>query len=428
MTSTRATPQGLDHAGEDLLRSERSMVAVRWVAAVFALVQILAYDDAPYPEQVPVFALGLAAVGLLAVGNTAVWIGSRRVSVARVARVPRLALAGLALDIVVAEAIVWLWAFDPGSALWAVLYVLPLEGAIKFQLPGALGTWVVVTALYIGRELWGSATYPDFNLQWNSITFRMGIGLLIALVGGLMARNLTRQRALVEDALARLRRIDRLRAGLVSTLAHDVRNPIAAIRGTLRVLLSPRAGRLPRKTRLELLGSADDQAARLERLAVDLLDLARLERGRLELTFQELRLAPLVRQALGYLQEGERVEVEVGDEVVVRADAGRLEQIVVNLATNALRYGRPPFELEVAARDAQIVIEMRDRGDGIPPDQQLTLFDPFRAERHTGSVGFGLAIVKALSEAHGGSASYRDLEGGGACFEVRLPIDAPGTA
>lgn len=425
MTSTRATPEGLDHAGEDLLRSERSMVAVRWVAALFALVQILAYEDAPYPDQVPVFAIGLAAVGLLVVGNAAVWVGSGR---AAGAGIRRLALAGLALDVVVAEAIVWLWAFDPGSALWAVLYVLPLEGAIKFQLPGALGTWVVVTALYIGRELWADGVYPDVDLQWNSISFRMGIGLLIALVGGLMARNLTRQRALVEDALARLRRIDGLRAGLVSTLAHDVRNPIAAIRGTLRILLSPRVGRLPRKTRLELLGSADDQAARLERLAVDLLDLARLERGRLELTFQELRLAPLVRQALGYLQEGERVQVEVGDEVVVRADAGRLEQIVVNLATNALRYGRPPFELEVAARDAQIVIEMRDRGDGIPPDQQLTLFDPFRAERHTGSVGFGLGIVKALSEAHGGSASYRDLEGGGACFEVRLPIEGPGPA
>jgi len=420
--TTGLAAEGPTHVGEDLLRSERSMVAVRWVAALFAVVQILAYEDMPYPEQVPVFALGLATVGLLVVGNAAVWAGSRRASGVGVRR---LALAGLVLDVVVAEAIVWLWAFDPGSALWAVLYVLPLEGAIKFQLPGALGTWVVVTALYIGRELWGHATYPDFNLQWNSITFRMGIGLLIALVGGLMARNLTRQRALVEDALARLRRIDRLRAALVSTLAHDVRNPIAAIRGTLRILLSPRAGRLPRKTHQELLGSADEQAARLERLAVDLLDLARLEHGRLELAFRDLQLAPLIRQALSYLEDGDRVELEVGDDLVVRADAGRVEQIVVNLATNALRYGRPPFELEVATRNGDVVIEMRDRGDGIPRDQQLTLFDPFRSEPDTGSVGFGLAIVRALSEAHGGSADYRDLEGGGACFVVRLPIEGP---
>lgn len=423
MTSTIVPPEGLDRAGGDLLRSERSMVTVRWVAAAFALVQILAYEDAPYPEQIPVFALGLAAVGVLVLGNTAIWLGSRRVTDPGVRR---LALAGLVLDVLVAEAIVWLWAFDPGSALWAVLYVLPLEGAIKFQLPGALGTWAVVTALYVGREFWGYAIYPDFNLQWNSITFRMGIGLLIALVGGLMARNLTRQRALVEEALARLRRIDRLRAGLVSTLAHDVRNPLAAIRGTLSILLSPRVGRVSNETHLELIRGADQQAGRLERLAVDLLDLARLERGRLELTFQQVELAPLIRQALSYVENGERVDVEVGEGIAVRADAGRVEQIVVNLATNALRYGRPPFELEVLPRDGEVAIEMRDRGDGIPPDQQPSLFDPFRTEQDSGSVGFGLAIVRALSEAHGGSASYRDLDEGGACFVVRLPIDGPG--
>lgn len=406
-------------AGEHLLGSERSMVAVRWVAVAFGLVQILAYEDAPYPEGIPVFALGLVAMGVLALGNVAIWVGSRRASSPRVRP---LALTGLALDVLVAEAIVWLWAFDPGSALWAVLYVLPLEGAIKFQLPGALGTWAAVTALYVGREFWAAAVYPDLEVQWNSITFRMGIGLLIALVGGLMARNLTRQRALVEDALARLRRIDRLRAGLVSTLAHDVRNPLAAIRGTLSTLLSPRMDRLTRTSRQELLRIADHQAARLERLATDLLDLARLERGRLELAYRDVELAPLIRQALGYLEDGGKVEVEIDDRIVVRADPARVEQVVVNLVANALRYGRPPFELRVAASGDEVVIEMRDRGDGIPSNQQPTLFDPFRAEAHTGSVGFGLAIVRALAEAHGGSASYRDLDGGGACFTVTMPV------
>lgn len=408
--------------GADLLSSERSMIAVRWVAAAFALVQILAYEDAPYPDEIPVFALGLASVAALVVGNAGIWLAARRVSLERV---PSLALAGLALDIFVTEAIVWLWAFDPGSALWAVLFVLPLEGAIKFQLPGALGTWAVVTVLYVGRELWGYATYPGFNLQWNSITFRMGIALLIALVGGLMARNLTRERGLAEERLARLRRIDRLRAGLVSTLAHDVRNPIAAIRGSLTILLSPRSHRVPTQTRQELLAAADRQAERLERLAGDLLDLARLERGRLHLTLMEVRLAPLIDQALAYVDGGDGVKVAIADEVVVRADAGRVEQIVVNVVTNALRYGRPPFELAVSTTQSEVVIEMQDRGDGIPLHEQPTLFDPFRTDVDKGSVGFGLAVVRALAEAHGGSASYRDLEGGGACFVVRMPLRGP---
>ncbi|HEX6208101.1 MAG TPA: ATP-binding protein [Actinomycetota bacterium] len=420
MTDTRTPARGVPGVGVDLLRSERSMIAVRWVATAFGLVQILAYEDAPYPEEIPVFALGLAAMAVLAAGNGALWIASRREVGARA-----LALAGLALDVLVAEAIVWLWAFDPGSALWAILYVLPLEGAIKFQLRGALGTWAAVTALYVAREFWGYATFEGFNLQWNSITFRMGLGLLIALVGGLMARNLTRERALAEDRLTRLRRIDRLRAGLVSTLAHDVRNPIAAIRGTITILLSPRVGRLSKETRLDLLRSADRQAERLERLAIDLLDLARLERGRLELTFENVSMAPLVRRALAYVEGAHRIEVEVPDDVVLRADPGRVEQILVNLVSNALRYGREPFELRVSSPVHEVVVQVTDRGEGIPPDQQPTLFDPFRSEREGGSVGFGLAIVKALAEAHGGSAAYRDRDGGGACFVVRLPVAGP---
>jgi signal transduction histidine kinase len=394
------------------------MIVVRWVAFAFALVQILAYDDQPYPEHIPVFALALTAAGILALGNTLAWLALPWARTGTRAR--GLAVATLALDIAVASAIVWLWAFDPGSALWAVLFIPPLEGAIKFQLVGALSTWLAVTAIYVGREFWGEATYADFDLQWNSITFRMGIGLIIAMVAGFIARNLTRQKQLLEAALARLRHTDRLRSSLVSTLAHDVRNPLAAIRGTIRTLLN-RAGRIEEATSMELLSTADRQAARLERLAADLLDLARLERGRLELSISTVRVDEVVREALTYVDTPEAFEVRVADDLRLRVDAGRLEQILVNLATNAIRYGKPPFEVEAAREGEDVEITVRDHGRGVPPDERAFVFEPFRTERHDASVGFGLAIVKALAEAHGGGVEYRDNEPTGACFVVRLP-------
>lgn len=394
------------------------MFTVRWAATGFALLQVLAYDDRPYPDNVPVFTLALITIGVLVVGNL---VGRWALHRARAPlAVRRVALATLGLDVLVATSFIWLWAFDPDSALWAVLFILPLEGAIKFQLVGALGAWALSAALYTAREFWGSATYPDFTLQWNSITFRMGVGFLIALVAGYMARDLTQQRLLVEDTLEDVRRVDRLRAGLVSTLAHDVRGPLTAIRTALTTLLK-RGGTLNTAVTEELLSGAERQAARMEHLATDLLDLARLEHGRLELSFRDVSLADAVARALSYVDRGERVEVQIEPELLVRADPGRLEQIVVNLVTNALRYGEEPFAVEAAPADGRVVLAVTDHGTGIRPEDEATLFDPFRIKPNAGSVGFGLAVVRGLAEAHGGGVRYRRNHPRGARFEVTIP-------
>ncbi len=395
------------------------MVVVRWAAVGLALLQVLAYRDAPYPEEVPVFPLALVTIGVLAAGNSAAWLLLRRAGASGPIR--GLAAGTLLLDLLVAQSFVWLWAFDPGSALWAILFILPLEGAIKFQLPGALGAWVGVTALYVGREFWGAATFDANTVQWNSITFRMGIGLLIALVAGLMAQNLTRQRVLVEETLGRLREVDRLRSALVSTLAHDVRNPLAAIRGSIRMLLD-RTDDIDPSTRSELLGAADRQAGRLERLAADLLDLARLEQGRLELALEDVPLAATVQQAVSYFDEQRAFEIRIDPALTTRADPRRLEQIVVNLVSNALRHGAGPYLIEAKPLNGQVAVAFRDHGPGVPAEERGQLFEPVRGDRDAQSAGFGLAIVKALAEAHGGLVEYQQNEPRGACFIVTLPL------
>jgi signal transduction histidine kinase len=399
------------------------MFVVRWAAAGFATLQVLAYEDAPYPENLPVFTLALATIAVLAAGNLAGRWALTRAATYRDIRT--VALATLLLDVTVASSFVWLWTFDQTSALWAVLLILPLEGAIKFQLPGAVSVWALTVVLYTGREFWGSFTYEGFVLQWNSITFRMGIGFLIALVAGFMARDLVHQRGLAEATLEDLRRVDRIRSGLISTLAHDVRAPLGAIRGALRTLLQRGADLEPEVIR-ELLAGTDRQAGRMERLAADLLDLARLETGRLELSFQDVSLAETVAKALAYVEDGPRMEMRIDPKLRVRADPGRLEQIVVNLAVNATRHGREPFTVEAAGRNGLVTLTFTDHGDGIPEDQRETLFEPFRVDPESGSVGYGLAVVRALTEAHGGAVTYRDNDPRGACFEVTLPAAGDG--
>lgn len=407
---------------DDLLRSERSMIVVRWAGALFAALQVVAYDDVPYPPDLPVYRLALVATGILALGNGLAWLAARRRLDRR--EIVRLSVATLALDGVVAMSFVWLWSFDASTALWAVLFILPMEGAIKFQLPGALWTWMGITIAYAAREFWRVEVFPEttevFPLLWNSISFRMGIGLMIALVAGFMARNLTRQKALVEATVRRLRQVDRIRSTLVSTLAHDVRSPIGAIRTTFAMILS-KGERLDAATTKELLAGADRQAARLQHLAADLLDLARLERGRLELSLADVPLLHAVEQSVAYLAEGDRFEIEIDPSIVVRADARRLEQIVVNLASNALRHGKPPFRIEARMREEALDLLFLDRGPGVSMEARETLFEPFRAEGSDSSVGFGLAIVKALAEAHGGDVTYSDNHPAGACFTLRLP-------
>ena len=400
---------------EDLRRSEQVMVLVRGVAAVFAFGQVLVYSARPYPPGVEEIALGLA--GFLAAVNLVIWLLARRIRT--LPQMRALSLGALSLDILVASGFVFLYAFDPISALWAILYVLPLEGAIRFHLPGALGTWGAVAALYTVREVWGSARY-DYLLEWNSITFRMGLALLIALVAGLMARNLVRQRAQLQEALAQVRRVDVMRSNLVSTLAHDVRNPLFTIRGTFRMLLA-HPERLSEDTARELLRAAEHQAARLERLAIDLLDLARLETGRLELQLQRIMVREAVERALSYAVRDQRFEVRISPEMEVMADPGRFEQIVVNLAANAIQHGQPPFVVEGRQENGLLTMEFRDGGPGVPEQERETLFEPFRSEQGVESVGFGLAIVRALAEAHGGGVSYLPVEPRGACFRVTLP-------
>jgi signal transduction histidine kinase len=350
-------------------------------------------------------------MAVLAFGAVGVWLADAVDRGRRFARVT--ALVGLGLDVFVVGAFVWLNAFDPGAALWAVLFILPLEGATLFGLGGALSTWAVTAIIYGAREAFVT---PDFggSFSINSIAFRMGIGLLIALVAGLMARNLRRERARVAAALADLQRIDTWRRRLIGALGHDVRNPLATITGTLRTL-EAHGPELDRETTSRLLQGAGRQADRLERLASGLLDLARLEEGRLALEVEDLNVAEVVRTVVGLMPPSAHpVGFTVAPGVLARADRDRLEQVLVNLVDNAQRHGAPPIHIHVGARDGLVELRVEDGGEG------ATELD----EDGLPGSGYGLTIVKGLVGAMGGQLSY-ERERGRSVVTVTLPAAPP---
>ena len=391
------------------------MVVARWVATPWVFLQVLIYSTLPYPPGVRQRALILAA--LIPVANALIWAALRRVSSYR--SMLALALGGLAFDILVASGFVWIYAFDQVSAVWAALFILPLEGALMFSLVGALGSWALVCVLYVARELWAAHRY-GFPVQVDSVSFRMGIGLLIALVAGLMARDLLRQRARLSTALEELRRVDALRSTLVSTLAHDVRNPLAAIRAAVQTMIG-RGGKLSAGDRATMLQITDRQAGRLQDLAEGLLELARLEQGSLPLAVEDVPVRSAVEQALSFVGDGDQVQLRIPPTLAVRADPARLEQVIVNLLSNALRHGGPPVEVEAIRTNGSIRVEFRDQGPGIPMERRGTLFQPLRAGDGTGSVGFGLAIVHGLVQAQGGRITYMSNQPRGARFLLELP-------
>jgi signal transduction histidine kinase len=296
------------------------------------------------------------------------------------------------------------------------LLVMIVQGTVFGLRAGIVAALVASAAATVGHVV-QSHGHLQADHVVDLVAFVVVAGIVTHVVGR-QAEELRVHRARLEEALADLRRVDELRAALVSTLAHDIRGPLGGIRGSIQTALRPE---LDADVRTELLEGAERQSARLVRLAMGLLDLARLEEGRLELDLEALSLREAVERALPAADLERRVEVRIDPDICVEADAERLDQIIVNLVTNTLRHGAPPFVVDASRSNGWVDIAVRDGGTGVQDDEVGSLFQPFRRGDSAGSVGFGLWIVKMLTEAQGGRVSYEPNRPTGACFRVTLP-------
>jgi two-component system sensor histidine kinase KdpD len=238
--------------------------------------------------------------------------------------------------------------------------------------------------------------------------------------------------------------LDRQRTALLRSVTHDLRTPLAAIRAIVTDLYAGIA--YDAETRTELLETVCDEVDRLDRLVGNLLSMSRIDAGVLEPRRQAVDLHELVAhrlRALAMLLRDVTVTTAIDEDVpLVDADFGQLEEVLTNLLGNAVRHAPPGSEIEVGARAVEtpgsvgesvggsapwVVLSVVDHGPGVPPELRDHLFEAFRRGPGSHSTGLGLAICKAIAEAHGGTIRLRDTPGGGATFEITLPPHRDGT-
>jgi two-component system sensor histidine kinase ResE len=227
------------------------------------------------------------------------------------------------------------------------------------------------------------------------------------------------------------RRLERARRDLVANVSHELKTPIAALKGFLELL---EGDGVSERHRREFLAAMSQETSRLERLVEEQLQLARLDAGALRLDREEIDLGQLAGEVVAPrvpLAAREGVELRArpspGEPVLVDGDAARIEQILLILLDNALRHTPPGGSVEVAvARDGdEATVAVRDTGEGIPPDSQAFVFDRFYrgdASREGRSAGLGLAIARGLAAAHQGRIELESAVGEGSTFTLRLPL------
>lgn len=231
---------------------------------------------------------------------------------------------------------------------------------------------------------------------------------------------------LVAGRIEILGRVERQRAVLLRSVSHDLRTPLASIRAAASEVLAMDHDPQTRRKLLELVGN---EAERLDRLVANLLSLSRIEAGALTPRRQPVDLGELIGASSERLASSfaERpLAIDVPDDLpILHADYTQLEQVVTNLLENAARHTPPGSSVAVSAmaRDDGVSICVADSGPGVDPAEAHAIFEPFRLGPGsvTGSSGIGLAICKAIVDAHGGAIVVDANPGGGARFTVTLP-------
>jgi two-component system sensor histidine kinase KdpD len=361
-----------------------------------------------------------------------------------------------------------LWGSLVGLALVGGLsaVMMPVRSDITRAAPALALVVPIVVAALVGGRVAALAVVPvavlAFNVvfippQWTLDVDALDdgvalavFGLVAVVVGTLVAREGERRQSaeeraaelqalnselqsvqqererLAEEATRAivLERIDEQRSALLRSVSHDLRTPLATIRAVASDLLD--GASYDDATRAELLALVADESERLDRLVANLLNLSRIEAGALRPDRQAVALEELVTHTvkrLARLLGRRRVQVELGHLPLVDGDYTQLEQVFTNLLENAARHAPSGSMIRVGGRETGGVVEIwvDDEGAGIAPFERQRIFEAFRRGDGSSSSGIGLAICKAIVEAHGGTITVRGAPSGGARFVFTMP-------
>jgi two-component system sensor histidine kinase KdpD len=328
------------------------------------------------------------------------------------------------------------------SALTIACWLLtPLTGYAAISLIFLLGVLLAGMVLSRGPVLLVAALSA---LSWNflfipplftlhiakiedALTFAAYFIIAIT-VGGLTAQLKAREHLAAQVQVAQ--ESERLRKTLLDCVSHELKTPLSAIAAASQELLRQTANVQDSQILKELADEIRDGSHRLNRVVNNLLDMNRLESGVIRPKREWCDVRELLQSAVDTEHEslnGRDIRLDVPDEIpLALVDHALIEQAVAKLLANAGSHTAPnlPIEVDAEYTNENLLISVSDRGHGIPPESTERLFEKFYRgdDRKTGGLGLGLSIARGLIEAHGGTLTVENRDGGGARFVIKLPV------
>jgi signal transduction histidine kinase len=313
------------------------------------------------------------------------------------------------------------------------------EGRVKYVDRLNIYSLISVPIMMKGKILGVLATsITDSSRQFTTEDLRLAMALADrAALAIENARLYAQERSLRQQMEALNRRVqeaNRLKSEFVTLVSHELRTPLTAIMGYAELLLEGRGGHVT-VAQGESLGVVKRNAERLVALIDDLLDLARLEAGKIDLQRRPLKLIDLIQEVARMLRpqleaRGQVLTLNLAEALpVVWGDTARVTQILTNLFANAHKYTPAGGRIVITARGeaGRVRVAVQDTGVGLAPEDQAQLFTPFfraqdDATQGVGGTGLGLAITRALVELHSGAMTVTSVPGQGSTFSFTLPV------
>ncbi len=313
----------------------------------------------------------------------------------------------------------------------SLLYLMPI-GLVTWNLGrrwGAVAVVVSTIAALVSDVLSSPTTSTtDPVPYWNGIV-RFAVFLAAAMLLDTLRSIIDAQWGLVEREAGRssdLREMNDVKDTLLHAVSHDLKGPLAGILGAMQTIRRDEELHLTDEEREALYQVIEHSGRKMNRLIDDLLDLDRIDRGKVHPQRKPTDVGALARRVIADTVQLTDHPVRIkADAVLVEIDPGKVERVVENLLVNAARHtpAGTAVLIEIAARPDGVELTVEDNGPGVPDELKTVLFEPFRqGETSSGrGMGIGLSLVQRFAELHGGSAHVEDGDGGGARFVIVLP-------
>ena len=257
----------------------------------------------------------------------------------------------------------------------------------------------------------------------------------IAIENGRLYEQLQDHAGELEIANAQIAEVSRLKSEFLANMSHELRTPLNAILGFSELLRDDLAGKISEKQRFDCLDNIHNSGRHLLSLINDILDLTKIEAGRMDLVYEEFGVDSATREVLNVVRSlAMKKEIDISSEIepqnaLLVADKNKFKQVLYNLLSNAIKFTPPDGKVAVkaSALDENLVITVKDSGIGIQKELQHKIFGAFyqvqsASNREYPGTGLGLALTKKLVELHGGTIDFDSQAGEGTTFRVELPL------